>query len=188
MTIAKLACPKCSREVPEVYWQRVDVVRCPACEIEFEQLRFPSLAAARQVDQAAALVTGEANCYFHAQNRAEVACDGCGRYVCAVCRVPFAGRHYCPSCLEARADRRKLPENQRVLYSHIALVLAILPLIIWPFTLLTAPAALAFCFYGWKKPGSLLPQRRKLRFIIAGVFATLEIAGWLLLFGKMILR
>ncbi len=29
MTVAKLACPKCSRPVPEVYWQKVDVVRMP---------------------------------------------------------------------------------------------------------------------------------------------------------------
>lgn len=188
MKLAKLACPKCRRPVPEVYWQGVDVARCPACEGEFEQLRFPALAAARQVDRAATLATGEANCYFHAQNRAEVACDGCGRYVCAVCRVPFAGQQFCPSCLEARADRRKLPENQRVLYSHIAIVLAGLPLLFWPITLVTAPAALVFCFYGWKKPGSLLPQRRKLRFILAGTLATLQICGWTLLFGKLLLR
>lgn len=188
MTLTKLACPQCSRPIPPVFWQRVELIRCPGCEGEFEQLLFPAQTATRQIDQAAALAAGEANCYFHAQNRAEVACDGCGRYVCAVCRVPFAGQQYCPSCLEARADRRKLPENQRVLYAHIAVVLAILPLIAWPITLLTAPAALGFCFYGWKKPGSLLPRRQKLRFVIAGIFATVEIVAWLVLFTMMILR
>ena len=188
MTIAKLACPKCSRPVPEVYWQKVDVVRCPACEGEFEQLRFPALNAARRVDLAATLDIGEANCYFHAQNRAEVACDGCGRYVCAVCRVSFAGQQYCPSCLEARADRRKLPENNRVLYGQIALVLAGLPLIIWPITLVTAPAALVFCFKGWKKPGSIVSKGGKARFIFAGILASIEICGWLFLLGKILLR
>ena len=188
MTLAKLACPSCRRTVPEVYWQGFDTVRCPSCQSEFEQLRFPALLHRHQVDRAARLAADEANCYFHAQNRAEVACDGCGRYICAVCRVTFTGKQYCPSCLESRADRRKLPENQRVLYSHIALVLAIVPLIVWPFTLLTAPAALAFCFYGWNKPSSLLPHRRRLRFVIAGIFATLEIGVWLFFLGKALLH
>jgi len=188
MTLAKLECPKCRITVPEVYWQGMDVVRCPSCFIDFEQLRFPALAAARRVDRAATLATGEANCFFHAQNRAEVACDGCGRYICAVCRVPFSGRQFCPSCLETRAERRKLPENHRVLHGHVALVLAVLPLLVWPVSLITAPAALGLCFYGWKKPGSLLPHAGKTRFVIAGIFAILEIGVWLLIFGRLLLR
>jgi len=185
MKAGKLACPKCRRTVPEVYWQGVDVVRCPACEVEFEQLRFPALAAAVRVDQAAGLNAGEANCYFHAENRAEVACDSCGRYICAVCRVPLAGQQLCPSCLEARAERRKLPENHRVIYDQIALLLGVFPLLLWPITLVTAPAVLGLCFYGWKKPSSLLPRRRKLRFVIAGIFAGIEICGWLVFFFSL---
>ena len=188
MKSAKLACPKCQRTVPEVYWQGVDLVRCPTCQGEFEQLRFPALAAAVRVDRAAGLTAGEANCFFHAENRAEAACDGCGRYVCAVCRVPFSGQQLCPSCLEVRSDRRKLPENHRVLYDTIALIMVFLPLIMWPITLLTAPAALGLCFYGWKKPGSLLPRGRRWRFILAGIIATLQIGGWTTLFVSMMLR
>ena len=188
MTVAKLACPKCRRVVPEVYWQGVDVVRCPACESEFEQVRYPALAAARRVDRAVASGAGEANCYFHAQNRAEAACDGCGRYVCAVCRVPFAGQQLCPSCLENRSDRRKLPENHRVLYDHVALVLAFLPLLFWPFTLLTAPTALGVIVYGWKKPGSIVRKPSRVRFILAGLIAAAQITGWTILFGRMLVR
>ena len=188
MKSAKLACPKCRRTVPEVYWQGVDLVRCPACAGEFEQLRFPALAVAASVDRAAGVAAGDANCYFHAENRAEAVCDGCGRYVCAVCCVPFAGQQFCPSCLEARADRRKLPENHRVLYDQIALLLSFLPLLMWPLTLLSAPGTLGLCFYGWKKPGSLLPRRRKLRFIIAGALAGLQMGGWLFFFGYLLLR
>jgi hypothetical protein len=188
MIAAKLACPACRRVVPDVYWQGVDVVRCPACEGEFEQLRFPAMAAAVRVDRAASLGSGEANCYFHAQNRAEAPCDGCGRYVCAVCRVPFAGQHFCPACLEARSDRQKLPENHRVLYGNMALGLAVMPLLLWPITLVSAPAALGLSIYGWKKPGSLVGKRRWLPFALAGIFAGLEITGWLFIFGNMLLR
>lgn len=188
MTPHKLACPKCRRTVPEVYWQGVDVVRCPACEGEFEQVRFPALAAARRVERAGAIAAGEANCYFHAENRAEVACDGCGRYVCAVCRVPLSGKNYCPSCLETRADRRKLPENHRMLYDRIALVLAFLPLIMWPLTLISAPATLGLCVYAWKKPGSLVPGWRRTRIVVAGIFATIQVGVWLFVFGSMLFR
>jgi len=188
MTPVKLACPKCQRTVPEAYWQGVDLIRCPGCNSEFEQISFPAQQARQRLDRAAGLIEGDAHCFFHVQNRAETACDGCGRYVCAVCRVAFAGKQLCPSCLEARDERRKLPENHRVLYESIALALAVVPLLIWPLTLLTAPAALAFCFYGWSKPGSIVPRRRRLSFIVAGTIASLEIGGWLVLGGRLLLR
>lgn len=188
MTSTRLACPKCKRTVPEVYWQGVDVVRCPACESEFEQLRFPALLAAQRVERATLLGLGEANCYFHAENRAEHACDGCGRYVCAVCRVPVAEKHFCPSCLETRTERRKLPENHRILYDRLALVAAFLPIIMWPITLVTAPAALVFCWFAWKKPGGLAAKWRRTRIGFACGFAILQICGWLFFFGKLLLK
>jgi hypothetical protein len=188
MNAAKLACPKCKRSVPEVYWQGVDLVRCPSCEAEFEQLRFPALAAARQVDRAASLASGEAHCFFHSQNRAEAACDGCGRFICAVCRVPFAGKQFCPSCLEARADRSKLPENHRIVYDHLAMLMAVLPILMWPVTILTAPAALGLSIYGWRKPGSIVRGPSRARFIVAGIFASLQIVGWMVLLAAMILH
>lgn len=187
MTPQRLACPKCRRTVPEVYWQGVDIVRCPACSSEFEQVRFPALAASRRVDRAARTASGEAACYFHLDNRAETACDGCGRYVCAVCRVPVAGQHFCPSCLENRADRRKLPENHRVLYDQIALLLAIGPLIMWPVTLLTAPATLGLVIYSWKKPSGLISKWRRTRLGVAGTLATIQVGAWLFVFGAMLL-
>jgi hypothetical protein len=188
MTPAKLACPKCRRSVPEVYWRGVDTVRCPACEAEFEQRRFPALAAAPRVTLAAGTAEGEANCFFHSGNRAETACAGCGRYICAVCTVEFSGQKFCPSCLEVRSDRRKLPENHRVLYDRIALLMAALPLIMWPVTLVTAPAALVLCFYGWKKPGSIVARWRRTSFVIAGILAAAQVTGWMFLLGSLWLK
>jgi hypothetical protein len=188
MVAAKLACPKCRRTVPEAFWQGVDLVRCPACESEFEQLRFPAMAAARRVERAASLQDGEANCYFHAQNRAEIACDGCGRYVCAVCRVAVAGRNFCPSCLETRTDRRKLPENHRVLYDHSALLMALVPVLFWPLTILSAPAAIILALYGWNRPGSLLGRASRVRLVLAFVIASVQVAAWCYVIGNAILN
>ena len=184
----KLSCPSCRQAVPEVYWRGVDLARCPACRAEFEQVRFRALRAERVVPLAAALGSGEANCFFHAANRAEIACDGCGRYLCAVCRVNFGGRVLCPTCLEGRSERTRLPETSRVLFDRIALMLAVLPLLLWPFTLITAPAALAVTVHGWRQPPSILPRWQRLRFVIAGTIASLQIGGWCIIFGRMLLR
>ncbi|WP_438479664.1 zinc finger domain-containing protein [Oleiharenicola lentus] len=191
MTLTKLACPKCRRPVPEVYWRGVDRVRCPSCETEFEQIRFPAMEARRTIDTAASIQSGEANCYFHAQNRAEAACDGCGRYVCSVCRVPMGGKQLCPSCLEASGERRKLPENQRVLHGHIAIVIAILPIIIWPLTLVTAWVAIGWCIYGWKKPASITNKHGRggrWRFIVAGLAAAIQLTVWAFVFTRLWLK
>ena len=53
---------------------------------------------------------------------------------------------------------------------------------------LTAPAALGLSIYGWKKPGSITSRRKKVRFVVAGILATLQIGGWILIFGRMLLR
>ena len=59
----------------------------------------------------------------------------------------------------------------------MALALAIYPLIIFYFTIITAPAALFIALRHWNSPSSLIP-RTKIRLVVAIVFALLEIAGW----------
>jgi hypothetical protein len=176
--------------VPEIYWKGLDLVRCPSCETEFEQLRFRALQARPVVSLATASLDGESTCFFHAQNRADAACAGCGRYLCSVCRVDFGGRTLCPACLANRGERRAIPENSRVLYDRMALVVACVPavFIFWMFSLLTAPTALILCFYGWRKPGSILPRWRRTRFIVAGTLASAQVVGWLVFFGRLIFR
>ncbi|HVU18000.1 MAG TPA: hypothetical protein VHD32_13825 [Candidatus Didemnitutus sp.] len=176
--------------MPEIYWQGLDLVRCPACECEFDQIRFRALSARPVVAVANATVDGESSCFFHAQNRAEAACESCGRYVCSVCRVDFAGRSLCPACLGNHGERRRIPENNRILYDRMALIVACIPLtfIFWFFSFVTAPVALTLCFYGWRRPGSLVPRWSRARFIIAGVLAFAQIAGWIIFFGRLIFR
>ena len=47
----------------------------------------------------------------------------------------------------------------------------------WPFTLITAPAAIYVALRYWNAPMSLVP-RTKIRFILAILFAGAELAGW----------
>ena len=68
-------------------------------------------------------------------------------------------------------------ETTMVRYDSIALSLAVLPLLIFWLTLITAPIALYYCIKYWNTPVSII-KRSKLTFIVAALFATLELIGW----------
>lgn len=175
-----LPCPKCSRVLEPAAWHDAGSGRCPRCTVEFEFRGFPALRAGRtRVAAQAALVAEESVCFFHAENRAEVICGDCGRLLCAVCAIDFGGRVRCPSCVAVvkQSDTAEAVAG-RVLYDSIAFTLALLPLVIFPFTVVTAPVALGIVIYGWDKPNSLVRGAGRWRLVVAGIFAVLEIAGW----------
>jgi hypothetical protein len=124
----------------------------------------------------------EASCFYHAQKKAVVACSHCGRFLCSLCDVELEGAHYCPPCIESAGKKRRMEslENRRILYDDVALSLAILPMLFFYFTVLTAPIALYISIRYWNAPSSLIP-RSKIRFIIAICLSVLQIAGWILI-------
>jgi hypothetical protein len=178
-----LACPRCHCPLGADAWLDGESGICTRCLTAFEFVGFPALHAARtRVRPQAAVLAADSVCFFHGENRAESICDGCGRLLCPVCTVPFAGQKLCPVCIAGtRASSAPNLTRERVLYDGIALSLAGLPLLLWPFTLLTAPSALGFVIYGWKKPGSLVRGRSVARLVCAAILAVLEIAGWVIL-------
>ena len=74
-------------------------------------------------------------------------------------------------------------ENHRTLYDSMALWLALFPLILYPFVIVTAPIAVFIAIRYWHKPSSILP-RTNIRKILAIVIGSIEIfvAGVLLYF------
>jgi len=96
---------------------------------------------------------------------------------CAICEL--GGQHLCPACLEAGKQKGKIKslENHRTLYDSMALALAVYPLLIFYFTIITAPAALFVAIRHWNSPSSIIP-RTKIRFVVAIVIALVELAGW----------
>jgi hypothetical protein len=156
---------------------------CGRCHAEFDFFPFPALTAERvRVAPQAARVAEDSVCFFHGENRAEVVCDDCGRLLCAVCAISFAGRRVCPSCIAAaKTSEAASVVRQRVLYDGLALALALFPILLWPLTVLTAPAALGVVIAGWNKPNSLIRGQGRARLIVAGIIALLEIAAWVTL-------
>ncbi|MBP7243486.1 hypothetical protein [Amaricoccus sp.] len=174
-----LACSGCSSPLP-VAALAAREWECASCAAKLELRIFPALwEAAAPADPGRALSSdSDAACFFHAAKRADVACDACGRFICSLCAVEFAGDSYCPACFESGKRREGAPslETHRTLWDRVALAVAVLPMLIFYVTLVTAPVAIFLAIRHWKSPGSLL-GRSRWRFVVAIVLGSLQLLG-----------
>jgi len=156
-------------------------VACPSCQAQQRTEIFPAFFQEQKPGQAGetVLVEGESTCFYHPQKRAVVACESCGRFLCALCDIDLGSGHLCSSCIESGRKKGKLQnlENHRVLYDSLAIRLALLPMIVFYVTAITAPATLYVAIRYWNKPRSIVPRTR-VRFYIAILVATLQLIGW----------
>src|SRR6516164_11673226 len=132
------------------------------------------------------VVEGDSTCFYHPAKKAVLPCEGCGRFLCALCDCDLSGTHFCPACLEAGKTKGKIKnlQNERPLYDSIALMLAVLPIVtvaFWFLSLLAAPAALITSIVYWNAPRSII-HRSKIRYVLAIVFSVIQIGGWVALF------
>jgi hypothetical protein len=188
-------CPRCSRPAPPENINTGVAFRCGGCASEIILDAFPAarLAPLMRGAESGLASEGVAVCFYHDHRAAVAACDGCGRYVCALCDVPVGKRRLCPECLALRnrAGRAQVFPNERARADLTALALAGVPVaavmvpvvnvIVASLSLLTAPIALALVFLNWRKPPSLVGWSRAW-LIVAGVLASMEILGWVVVF------
>src|SRR5262245_24729974 len=167
MTFPSLTCPKCQRRVVEAAMGPPRMAECSGCGSLLQVEVFPALfrPAASAAPNDVVLVEGESTCFYHANKKAVLPCEGCGRFLCALCDCELNGEHFCPACLEAGKTKGKIRnlENRRTMYDNIALALAILPIAtvaFWFLTFITAPAALFVAIRFWKAPLSIVRHSR----------------------------
>lgn len=188
MNPSLVQCPACQAWLLEGVFNQPRLSPCPACGVPLKVEVFPALFRRVNPGQSGEtiMIEGESSCFYHSQKKAVVPCQGCGRFLCALCDCELNGQHFCPACLETGKTKGKIKslENQRTLYDSIALSLAIFPLLIFYFTLITAPVALFIAIRYWNAPRSIV-RRTKIRYIVAMVLASTQIAGWGLLFLGM---
>ena len=131
----------------------------------------------------AVLIEGESSCFYHAQKKAIVPCDACGRFLCALCDCEVKGRHLCPNCLEAGQKKKNLEglETVRILHSRQALMLSILPFFI------TGLAAIYVALRYRKEPGSLVAPMRW-AFPTALILGSLQTLAFVALFIALLAK
>jgi hypothetical protein len=178
---ATLPCPNCKTDLRTDLFNGGAFQQCPQCDRSVLCEIFPAFLR-NPIQGASAepvVAQSESSCFFHPQKKAVIACGRCGRFVCALCDLELAGQHVCPTCLHLDRESAEISplQNHRVLYDNVAVGLAILPVLFWPATIFTAPAAIFVALYYWKRPGSIIP-RTKVRAILAIVLALLQIVGW----------
>jgi hypothetical protein len=179
-----LQCTRCHAQLEQAFMNRGGLSPCPVCGVPVEVEAFPAFyrPIARGSDGEPVMVEGEASCFYHPQKKAAVPCQGCGRFLCALCDCLLNGQHFCPACLETGKQKGKIKnlENQRTLYDSIALALAVYPAVLiftLFFTIFTAPLALFIALRHWNAPRSLV-HRSRARLVLAVIFSSLQIVGW----------
>jgi len=181
MNSFQLLCPKCRTPLREHVVNRGELTPCPVCAIPLQVEIFPALFRPIQTGRRgeSLVVETESSCFYHPQKKAVVHCEGCGRFLCGLCDCELHGQHFCPQCLETGKKKGKIKsiENERTLYDSIALGLAVAPLLLFYITFITAPLAIYVAIRYWKAPRSIV-HRTRIRLVLALIFASLQIAGW----------
>lgn len=182
-------CPACEAPLAPTQINTSEPVRCGACNHRVQTILFPALwrTITKGPDGQRRLDHSEASCFYHPEKRAAIVCEGCGRFLCSLCDIELDGHHLCSGCIEAGKRKGELDriDSTRTLYDEVALTLALLPVLFWPVTLVTAPTTIVLVCLWWKKPLSIIPRTRT-RFVLALLFAGLQIAGWTTLFVAVV--
>ena len=181
MKTVRLDCGNCGSELSIVLSDSRLDTSCPICDAEMHVGAFPALFRETSKGEFGEdiLIADESSCFYHPEKKAVVHCEGCGRFLCALCDIEMKDQHLCPTCVETGVEKEELGhiKKEKVYYDNIAVAVAIVPMIVLYLTFISAPIALFISLRYWKTPLSVLPRSRW-RFVVAIIFSLLQISGW----------
>lgn len=125
--------------------------KCRWCAKSFEVIRFDPPAPAVSVPLHPALNPGDsAPCVNHAGNVAIAACQRCGQFMCALCRIEAEQKSYCPSCFDRMTADGTLQGAQLRFpnYGGWAATCIIAGILLWFASPILAPLGLVFSIMG----------------------------------------
>ena len=156
-----------------------DSAACTSCGSRNTVRLFPAALAQSAAARPEAAQEGEAACFEHPGKRAVASCEQCGRFVCQLCSVEFGDGVWCPSCVANSSGKAKRANSDtaRMLYDTWALVIPFALLVIWPLTILSAPAVAALAITKWREPISLV-RRNRWRFALGLAVAVAQGGAW----------
>ena len=187
---SEFLCPKCTAVLPWSLFNTASPSACPRCRAPFLGTVFRAMFRAPESPAAGEtiLVDSESSCYYHAERKASVVCESCGRFLCSLCSVELGAACLCPACVESGRRKNALPglAARRVLYDDVAVSLALLPLLVpfvgWACTLVPAPLAIGIAVRHWRTPSSLI-HRTRIRHVLAILTAVPQVIAWTILFA-----
>ncbi|HZS53739.1 MAG TPA: hypothetical protein VFA65_05005 [Bryobacteraceae bacterium] len=155
-------------------------IQCRRCGSSITIELFPGFYRAAETVQHQPVVSDEASCFFHMDRVAAFTCSRCGRFLCALCRISWAGEDLCPACLQTANSSQKTTQlsSGRFHTDSLALALSTLPLLGGFLSIVTAPVALGFALFTFNRECSIAP-RTKIRSILAILFSATTIAIWI---------
>ena len=180
-----ITCPKCAAVLTTEIFTSITGSSCPQCGLIMTGRLFPRFFKSHdnQANGIEVASDNESSCFFHPNKLAVSHCSECGRFLCALCELNIEDRTICPTCLE-KLDREKKVKtftNRVTFWDSIVLSLAILPMLFWPVTLVTAPLTFIFIWRHFKETKQYLIPRNRWRFYVAGMVAGMQITGWTVL-------
>ena len=172
-------CARCSMPLPKWELLNSDSANCPSCGSRNAVRLFPAALAQSAAARPEAAQEGEAVCFDHPGKRAVASCQQCGRFVCQLCSIEFGDGVWCPSCVANSSGKagKAHSETSRMLYDTWALAIPFVLLVIWPLTLLSAPAVVALAVMKWRQPISLV-RRNRWRFVAGLLVAVAQGGAW----------
>ena len=184
-------CPKCRAPLGRDALIADGACRCPGCKTEIWISLYPALLR-RLPDGGAAdasALPDESSCFYHPGRRAIVVCGQCGRFLCSLCDIELGEQRLCPGCIKSGRRKGTLAhlDRQRMRHDRLILALAVYPMLLFYFTIITAPVVLMLTFWFWNAPRSVVEPSSK-RFIIAAILALFQIIGWIGLISYFIQR
>lgn len=190
-----VTCPKCGDpHLTGLEPAGARSVPCPSCRTAVEVVAFGREAGAGRAGGGAAMhaVDGDAGCFFCEGFKATDVCSSCGRFICGRCRVDWAGRTVCMTCVHAQREVRGDDgfQSRRTIYDNLALSVLVWPLVLVPFyglffTAMAAPVTMFWVVRHWNSPRGIIPRGR-FRLVAAGVISVVFIAGVLVGLGALI--
>ena len=159
------------------------IADCTLCGAVNQAWLFPAAISSAPLVHPEIALEGEAACYEHSDKRAIGACQRCGRFLCQFCSVEFGSEVLCPTCVMGgsvaggNVAAAKLNPSL-TMFDSIALIVPLTSLIIYPLTIVTAPASLVLSLVKWKQPISPV-RRNRWRFVLAIIVSLAMIGAWI---------
>ncbi len=177
-------CVKCGEPL-RLSRLRVDSVSC-VCWADNHIRPFPALLEpeAKVADEIVGPNGQVSTCFAHPDRAASSVCSVCGRFACSLCSVVDSGRSLCLDCFAATQEKGNT-RRRIVRWDSIAISLAVLPLLMWPLTCLTAPAAIFVALTHWKPQHYGFQTRSLIKLIAALLVASAQIAFWIAVLANM---